>query len=113
MTRNARLPVFTTRLRWSASNLAEIVPSLIFISWNAAGIALAGSLVVDEIDTAHGLSVASAPDLELYAEEQPQDAAKATASTHTYPYESHTTSPAHRTASLPLNGDGLREEVWS
>ncbi|MFG2835988.1 hypothetical protein ACGFYE_13460 [Streptomyces zaomyceticus] len=83
---------------------------------NAVGLALAGSLVADEIDSARELVAASVPDQEPQAEEQPQnDAANATASsTHTYRYETSSTGPAHHyTAPLPPNGDGLHGEVWS
>ncbi|MEU8617327.1 hypothetical protein [Streptomyces sp. NPDC048623] len=112
--RKARLPVPTTRIGWSGFDLLESVPGLVILGMNAVGLALAGSLVADEIDSARGLAAASVPDLEPYAEEQPQhDAANATASSiRTYRYESPVTGPAHQTAPLPLHGGDLRGEVW-
>ncbi|MFJ3921649.1 hypothetical protein [Streptomyces sp. NPDC090022] len=77
---------------------------------NAIGLALAGALVADEINSTGGIAAASTPDLEPHAEEQPHDAANATASSsiHTYRYA---TRPAQQTA--PPAGDGLRQEGWS
>ncbi|MFG3348747.1 hypothetical protein ACGF1Z_27275 [Streptomyces sp. NPDC048018] len=77
---------------------------------NAVGLALAGSLVADEVDSAPELAAASVPDLEPHAEEQPRnDAANATASsTHTYRYEPQATSPAHQIAPMPAMDEGVR-----
>ncbi|MFE1378160.1 hypothetical protein ACFW6S_04270 [Streptomyces sp. NPDC058740] len=111
MTRKARLPA--TRMGWSGFDLLETVPGLVILGMNAVGLALAGTLVADEIDNPGELAAASAPDLEPHTEEQPQhDSANATASSiHTYRYEPYAKRPAHQTA--PLNGDGLRGEIGS
>lgn len=109
--RKGRLPA--ARLRWSPT-AAEIIEGLIFIGWNAAGLALAGSLVIDEIDSPRELAAASVPDLVPHAEEQSQhEATNATASTLTYRYEAHGTHPVHQTAPPPLHRDALHEEPWS
>ncbi|APE24536.1 MULTISPECIES: hypothetical protein [Streptomyces] len=114
MTRSARLPVPSIRLRWSASDLAEIIPGLIVIGWNVAGIALAGTLVIDEIDSPRELAAATAPDLDPHAEEQPQhEATNATASTLTYHGKAPATHPVHQTAPPPLHSDDPHEELWS
>ncbi|MEV7565637.1 hypothetical protein [Streptomyces tanashiensis] len=113
MTRKARLPAPATRIGWTAFDLLESVPSLMILGMNAVGLALAGSLVADEIDSPRGLAAASVPDLEPHAEEQSQsDAANATASsTHTYRYVPQTMGPARQTA--PVNSGDRRREVWS
>ena len=111
MTRKARLPA--TRIGRSAFDLLETVPGLMILGMNAVGLALTGSLVADEIDSAPGLASASMPDLEPHAEEQSQnDATNATARS-TYPnrYESQTTGPAHQTA--PIHDGDHRRKVWS
>ncbi|MFD5109043.1 hypothetical protein [Streptomyces cinereoruber] len=114
MIRKARLPVPAFRGGWSAFDLLEAVPGLMILGMNAAGLALTGSLVADEVDSPRGLAAASVPDLEPQAEEQPQyDTANATAgiSTRTYRYDPHVSGPAHQEA--PLTGGALRGEGWS
>ncbi|WP_234338274.1 MULTISPECIES: hypothetical protein [unclassified Streptomyces] len=80
---------------------------------NAAGLALTGSLVADEFDRVRGLAAASVPDLEPHAEEQPHDAANATAgtSTRTYRYAPDAPGPAHQ--DVPLTDGAVRGEGWS
>ncbi|MFJ4338686.1 hypothetical protein [Streptomyces sp. NPDC088915] len=109
MIRKARLPVPALRGGWSALDLLETVPGLMLLGMNAAGLALTGSLVADEIGSPRGLAAASVPDLEPHAEEQPQhDAANATAgtSTRTYRYEPDAPRPAPQ--DVPLTGGTLR-----
>ncbi|MFB8040528.1 hypothetical protein ACFC8F_04395 [Streptomyces hydrogenans] len=114
----ARLPVPATRTGWSALDLLETVPGLLLLGMNAAGLALTGSLIADEISSPHGLAAASVPDLETHAEEQPQhNAANATAdsststSTSTYRYQPDAPGAAHQ--DLPLAHGTLRGEGWS
>ncbi|MFJ8300127.1 hypothetical protein ACIQ9R_30135 [Streptomyces sp. NPDC094447] len=110
----ARLPVPATRIGWSALDLLETVPGLMILGMNAAGLALTGSLIADEISSPRGLAAASVPDLEPHAEEQPQhDAANATAdsSTSTYRYQPDAPGAAHQ--DLPLTHGTLRGEGWS
>ncbi|MFE0642180.1 hypothetical protein [Streptomyces sp. NPDC058877] len=112
MTHKARLPVPATRVGWSAFDLLETIPGLMILGMNAVGITLAGSLVAHEIDSAQERAAASAPDLEPHAEEQPQYAANATASsTHIYRYEPHALGPAHHT--VPIHDGDHSKEVWS
>ncbi|MFC9487926.1 hypothetical protein ACFTZM_17830 [Streptomyces hydrogenans] len=117
----ARLPVPATRIGWSALDLLETVPGLMILGMNAAGLALTGSLIADEIGGPRGLAAVSVPDLEPYAEEQPQHAANATAGTSTststststcvYRYEAHMPGPAHQ--GVPPTHGALRGEGWS
>ncbi|MGW0120538.1 hypothetical protein [Streptomyces sp. NPDC003327] len=111
----ARLPVPATRIGWSALDLLETVPGLMLLGMNAAGLALTGSLIADEIGSPRGLAAASVPDLEPHAEEQPQHAANATADTSTstsvYRYEPHMPGPAHQ--DVPPTHGALRGEGWS
>ncbi|MFF6833381.1 hypothetical protein ACFY84_16120 [Streptomyces sp. NPDC012438] len=114
----ARLPVPATRIGWSALDLFETVPGLMLLGMNAAGLALTGSLIADEVGSPRGLAAASVPDLEPHAEEQPQhDAANATAGTSTststrvYRYEPHMPGPAHQ--DVPPAHGALRGEGWS
>ncbi|MER8036556.1 hypothetical protein [Streptomyces hydrogenans] len=115
----ARLPVPATRIGWSALDLLETVPGLMLLGMNAAGLALTGSLIADEIGSPRGLAAASVPDLEPHAEEQPQHAANATAGTSTstststrvYRYEPHMPGPAHQ--DVPPAHGALRGEGWA
>ncbi|MFB7025939.1 MULTISPECIES: hypothetical protein [unclassified Streptomyces] len=108
----ARLPVPATRIGWSALDLLETVPGLMLLGMNAAGLALTGSLIADEIGSPRGLAAASVPDLEPHAEEQPQhDAANATADSSTYRYQPDAPGAAHQ--DLPLAHGTLRGEGWS
>ncbi|WP_432078298.1 hypothetical protein [Streptomyces sp. YPW6] len=113
MTRKARLPVPAVRIGWSTFDLLDTVPGLMILGMNAVGLALAGSLVTDEVDSARGLAAASVPDLEPHAEEQPQHgAANATASSiRTYRYEPAATGPAHQT--VPIHDGNHRREDWA
>ncbi|MFC8730031.1 hypothetical protein [Streptomyces bacillaris] len=116
MIRKARLPVPPTSNGWSALDLLETVPGLMLLGMNAAGLALTGSLVVDEIGIPRGLAAASVPGPEPHAEEQPQyDAANATADTSTstrvYRYQSHVPGPADQDAAL--DHGALHGEGWS
>ncbi|MFD6076776.1 hypothetical protein ACFWG5_14475 [Streptomyces hydrogenans] len=109
----ARLPAPATKIGWSALDLLETVPGLMILGMNAAGLALTGSLIADEIGSPRGLAAASVPDLEPHAEEQPQHAANATADTSTsvYRYEPHMPGPAHQ--DVPPTHGALRGEGWS
>ncbi|MFF4169051.1 hypothetical protein [Streptomyces sp. NPDC001744] len=113
----ARLPAPATRIGWSALDLLETVPGLMLLGMNAAGLALTGSLIADEIGSPRGLAAASVPDLEPHAEEQPQHAANATADTSTststsvYRYEPHMPGPVHQ--DVPPTHGALRGEGWS
>ncbi|WP_329309274.1 hypothetical protein [Streptomyces microflavus] len=90
MIRKARLPVPLRLGRFDA----ESIPGLVLLGMNATGLVLTGTLVSDEFDSDRGLATVSVPDLNQHAEEQPDDAANATASTHTYRYVSHAADPA-------------------
>ncbi|MFD5483934.1 hypothetical protein ACFWIV_00565 [Streptomyces virginiae] len=77
---------------------------------NATGLVLTGTLVTDEFGSTRGLAAVSVPDLDQHAEEQPHNAANATASTHTYRYAPHATDPAPVAL---MTGRGHRQEGWS
>ncbi|MFC9585830.1 hypothetical protein ACFVJ8_23790 [Streptomyces yangpuensis] len=107
MIRKARLPVPFRLGRFDA----ESIPGLMLLGVNATGLVLAGTLVTDELDSTRGRATVSVPDLDQHAEEQPHDAANATARIYTYRYAPHSTDPAQLTA--PLTGHGHRQEGWS
>ncbi|WP_327268055.1 hypothetical protein OG233_06875 [Streptomyces sp. NBC_01218] len=90
MIRKARLPAPLRLGRFDA----ESIPGLVLLGMNATGLVLTGTLVTDEFDSNRGLATVSAPDPDQHAEEQPDDAANATASTHTYRYLRGGSSPA-------------------
>ncbi|MFE7583595.1 hypothetical protein ACFU5Y_18820 [Streptomyces gardneri] len=104
--RKARLPAIG--LRWY--HAAEIAEGLILIGCNAAGLGLAGSLVIDEVGSTREFAAVSVPDLEPHAEEQPQPyAASATASSLAYRYEAPATRPVHQPALPSLYSDAPHE----
>ncbi|MFD3945186.1 hypothetical protein [Streptomyces sp. NPDC058579] len=90
MIRKARLPAPFRLGRFDPDS----IPGLMLLGMNATGLVLTGTLVTDEFDSTRGLAALSVPDLDQHAEEQPHDAANATASTHTYRYTLHATDPA-------------------
>lgn len=100
----ARLPLPAVFRRFDA----ESVPCIALIAMNAAGLALTGTLVADEVDDALGLPASSVPDLGPIAEEQPHAAANATATTRatrTYRYSLRLPDPAQQPS--PMTGDRL------